>query len=169
MCLGSVSRFRTENGPTFIYRLLDLLNCFELLCGVGGYDMSSICAHPGLFDRSLLPPALSDMGTLVVAGVRSDVCGAALLWGGDLVRASSRLMMSYDTGDGDGRCFPMAMAARSRTGGSGCCGWLQFVTRGARPVAPPINIRERTVVLNRRGGDWLGGVCQDCVHSAGII
>ena len=35
--------------------------------------------------------------------------------------------------------FPVTMATRSLTGGSGCCGWLQFVTRGAGPVAPPIS------------------------------
>ena len=45
--------------------------------------MSSICAHPGLFDRGILPPALFDMGTLGVAGVHFDESGAALLRGGD--------------------------------------------------------------------------------------
>ena len=50
-----------------IYRLSDLLNCFELLCGIGGYDVSPIWVHPGLFDRGLLPPALFDMGTLHVS------------------------------------------------------------------------------------------------------
>ena len=62
--------------------------------------MSSMWAHPGSFDRSLLPLALYDMGTLDVTGVRFDVSGAALLWGGDSVRVVSRLMMSDDTGDG---------------------------------------------------------------------
>ena len=59
------------------------------------------------------------MGTLVVAGVRLDVSGAALLRGGYSVRAGSRLMMSDDTVDGDW-WFPVATAARSRTGGPGC-------------------------------------------------
>ena len=60
-----------------------------------------------------------------------------------------RLVMSDDTGDGD--WFPMAMAARSRTGGFRCCGWLYCVTRGAGLVAPPIGRRGCIVVLNRRG------------------
>ena len=67
------------------YRLSDLVNCFERLCD--GYDMSSLYALPGLFDRGLLPPALFVMGTLGVAGVRFDVSGEALLRGGDSVRA----------------------------------------------------------------------------------
>ena len=96
-----------------------------------------------------LPPALFDMGTLDVAGVHSDVSGAALLRGGDLVHVVSRLMMSDDTGDGD--WFPVATAARSQTGGFGCCGWLYCVTLGAGLVAPPIGGRGHTVVLNRRG------------------
>ena len=62
----------------------------------------------------------------------------------------SCLMMSDDTGDGD--WFPVATTACSQTGGSGCCDWLCFVTRGAVLVAPPISGRGRTVVLNRRGG-----------------
>ena len=41
-----------------IYQLSDLVNCFKPLCGIGGYDVSSICAHPGLFDQGLLAPAL---------------------------------------------------------------------------------------------------------------
>ena len=40
--------------------------------------MSSIWAHPGLFDWSLLPPALFNTGTFGVAGVRFDVSGAVL-------------------------------------------------------------------------------------------
>ena len=39
--------------PYLIYRLSDLVYCIELLCGISGYDVSSICAHPGLFDRGL--------------------------------------------------------------------------------------------------------------------
>ena len=74
--------------------------------------------------------------------------GVALLRGGDSVFVS-RLMMSDYTGDGD--WFPVVTAARSRTGGFGCCGWLYCVTCGARLVAPPIGRRGRTVVLNRRG------------------
>ena len=35
------------------YRLLDLVNCFELSWGIGLHDVSSMWAHPGLFGRSL--------------------------------------------------------------------------------------------------------------------
>ena len=45
------------------------------------------------------------------------------------------LWMSVDTGDGDQ--LPVTTAARPLTSGSGCCGWLQFVTQGVGPVAPP--------------------------------
>ena len=90
------------------------------------------------------------MGTLDVAGVCFDVSGAALLQGDDSVCVVSRLVMLDDRGDGD--WFPMTMTARSWTGGSRCCGWLYFVMRGAGLVATPINGRERTVVLNQRGG-----------------
>ena len=106
------------------------MNCFELLCGIGGYDVSSIRSHPGLFDRSLLPPVF-----LICA--HFDVSGAALLWGGDYVRVVSRLMMSDDTGYGD--WFPVAMTACSWIGGVRCCDWLYFVTQGAGLVAPPIS------------------------------
>ena len=41
--------------------------------------MSLIVAYPGLFEWDLLPPALFDMGTLDVTGVRFDVSGAALM------------------------------------------------------------------------------------------
>ena len=52
-----------------IYHLLDLVNCFELSWGIGGHDASSMWAHPGLFDRSLLPLASVDTGILDVTGV----------------------------------------------------------------------------------------------------
>ena len=66
---------------------------------------------------------------LDVTGVRFDVSGAGLLCAGDSVRLGSSLMMSDDTGDGD--WFPLTTAARSRGGGSRCCGWLHFVSQGA--------------------------------------
>ena len=115
--------FAPKMDLNLIYRLSDLVNCFERMCGIGVYDASSVCAHPGLFDRGLWP---------------FSVC------------AILRLIMSNVMGDGD--CVPVATPARSQTGGSRCFGWLQFVTQGAVPVAPPINGRERTVMLNRRDG-----------------
>ena len=63
---GCVSVLYQDFAPkldlNLINRLFDLVNCFELLWGIGGYDVSSIWAHSGLFDRSLLPPALFDRG-----------------------------------------------------------------------------------------------------------
>ena len=155
--------FAPKMDPNLIYRLSDLVNCFELLCGIGGYDVLSMCVPPGLFDRGLLQPALSDMGTLVVAGVRFDVSGAVLLRRGDSVCAGSHLMMSYDTGDGD--WFPVATASRSRTSGSRCCGWLQFVTQGGGACD---SSNQCARAHRRTQPERWGGACQDCVHSAGI-
>ena len=113
-------------------------------------DVSSCCVSPGIFDRALSQPALSDMGILVVAGVRFDVSGQALSPKGDSVPAGSRLMVSVDTSVGDR--FPVTTAARSLTGGSECCGWLQFVMRGVGAVSPPISMRERTTVHSQGSG-----------------
>ena len=93
----------------------------------------------GMFDRGL-----SDVGILGVAGVNFDVSGGGLVW------ATSRLLVSVDTGNGDQ--FPMTTTARSLTGGSKCCGWLQFMTRGAGHVAPPIGMQECIVDLSQGGG-----------------
>ena len=62
------------------------------------------------------------------------------------MRVVSCLMMSDDMGDGD--WFPVA--ERSRTGGSGCCDWLYFVTQGAGLVAPPISGVEELSTLRRQ-------------------
>ena len=128
------------------YRLLDLVDCFDLLCGMGGDDMSSLCVPPGLSSRDLSQLSLSDTGVLDVTGVRFDVSGASLSCEGDSVQFGSSLMMSDDTGYGD--WFPLITAARS---GSGRCGWLQFMSQGVGPVSPPINKHSHTVVLNRKG------------------
>ena len=71
----------------------------------------------GLFNQ-----ALSDMSISGIAGVHFDVSE------GGLVRAGSCLLVSVDTSDGDR--FPVTTTARLLTGGSECCGWLQFMTRG---------------------------------------
>ena len=113
--------------------------------------VSSLCVSLGLFERALSHPALSYMGILVVAGVRFDVSGQTLSSRGDSVWAGSCLMVSVDTGDGD--WFHLTMATRSVVGDSRCCGWLQFVTRGAWPVGPPISTRARTVVHGQ--GGWV--------------
>ena len=118
----------------------------DLLCGIGGHVVSSLCVPPGLSSRDLLRPSLSDTGVLDVAGVRFGVSGASLLCVGDSVQFGPSLMMPDDTGDGD--WFPFTTAARLRGGGFGRCGWLQFVLQGMGPVSPPISDHLRTVVLN---------------------
>ena len=65
-----------------------------------GDDVSSLCVSLGIYGWALSHPALSYMGILVVAGVRFDVSGQTLSSRGDSVWASSRLMVSVDTGDG---------------------------------------------------------------------
>ena len=83
------------------YRLLDLVDCFDLLSGMGGHDVASLCVPPGLSSRDLLQPSLSGTGVLDVAGVCFDVSGANSLCEGDSVRFGASLMMSDDTEDGD--------------------------------------------------------------------
>ena len=74
---------------------------------------------------------------------------------GDSVWARPLLWMSVDTGDGD--WLPVTTAALPLTGGSGHCGWLQFVKQGVGPVAPPISVCARTVVLSH--GGWVVCTC----------
>ena len=77
---------------------------------------------------------------------------STLLRRGGSVQAVLRSMMSDVMGDGN--CVPVATTARPRPGGSRCFHWLcfmPFVSQRAGPVAPPINGRERIVVLNQRG------------------
>ena len=69
------------------------------------------------------------------------------------VRAGPLLWMSVDTGDGD--WLPVTMAMHPLAGGSGCCGWRQFVTQGAGPLDHPISVRTRTVIPGH--GGW--GIC----------
>ena len=101
-----------------------------------------LCPPPGLFDRALSQPALSDLGILVVTGVQFDVSGQVLYPGGDSVRAGPRLLVSVDTGDGD----------RLPTGSCLRVLWLAAIRdAGGRPVDPPISMRARTVVLSQGG------------------
>ena len=72
--------------------------------------------------RYLLQQRLFNSKVLDVRGVHLHVSGMDLLCRGDLVWYGSSLMMSDDTGYGD--WFPLTTASRSRSGGSGCCGWL---------------------------------------------
>ena len=143
--------FAQEFPPELISLLSDLVNLLGLLSAFSGDNVSSLCDPPVLFDRALLQPVWSDLGILVVAGVHFDVSGPVLYPGGDSVRARPSLLVSGDTSDGDR--LPVTMAACTQTGGVVCCGWLQFVTRGGGPMAPPISVRARTVVLSY--GGWV--------------
>ena len=55
------------------------VDCFDLLCGMGGHGVSSLCVPPGLSSRDLLQPSLSDTGALNVAGVCFEVSGKLLV------------------------------------------------------------------------------------------
>ena len=56
--------FAPKVDPDLISHSSDLVNRFRLLCMDGGDDVSSLCVSPGLFDRALSQPALSDVGML---------------------------------------------------------------------------------------------------------
>ena len=75
----SVVGFPRECAPVvcrdFVPKVDPDLNRITLLCVLGGNAVSSLCVRPGLFDRSLSQPALSDLGILVVTGVHFDVFG----------------------------------------------------------------------------------------------
>ena len=94
------------------------------------------------------------MGILGIAGVHFDVSG------GGLVRADSHLLVSVDASDGDR--LPVTTTTRSLTGGSDCCGWLQFMMRGGGGGACGSSNQHASAHLEpgRQGGMYL-----DCVHS----
>ena len=80
---------------------IDLVVCFDQLCGVDGDNVSWFCVPPGLFYRDLLPLSLSDLRVLDIEKIRFDVSEMNWLWAGDWVRYGPGLMMSDVTGDGD--------------------------------------------------------------------
>ena len=147
MCRDFVPEFT----PELISHPLDLVNRFGLLSAVSGGNVSSLCGSPVLFDRTLSQPVLSDLGILGSTGVHFDVSGPVLHPGDDSVRAGPSLLLTGDTSDGDQ--LPVTTATCTLTGGFVCCGWLQFVTCGAGPMAPPISGRARTVVISY--GGWV--------------
>ena len=153
MCPGYVLwDFTSKVDPDWINRSSVIMPQFSLLCSDGSDKVSSCDVPLGLFDRGL-----SDVGILGVAGVHFDVSGGGLVWTG------SRLLVSVDTGNGDQ--FPRTTTKRSLTGGSECCGWLQFLTRGGGACGSSNRHARahRRAQPGRRGGMYL-----DCVHSAGI-
>ena len=120
--------------------------------------MSSLCDPPVLFNRTISQPVLSDLGILVAAGVHFDVSGSVLYsgggGGGDSVRARPTWVVSDDTSDGDrlpvtDRWIRVLYAGR----------WIRVLwlaairDAGAGPMAPPISVRVRTVVLSY--GGWV--------------
>ena len=50
LCRDSTPKF----GPNLFHSSLDLVDRFDILCGVGGDDVSWLCVPPGLFYRDLL-------------------------------------------------------------------------------------------------------------------
>ena len=63
------------------HRSSDLVDCFDILCDIGGDDVSSRCVPPGFFYRDLLQSSLSDVRVLDV----TCVPGTGLLCEGDWV------------------------------------------------------------------------------------
>ena len=139
--LGLSRDFAPNVDPDWINRLSDL---FRLLCVDGGNEVSSCDVTMGLFNL-----ALSDMDILGIADVHFDVSG------GGFVRGGSRLLVSVDIRDGDR--FPVTMIACSLTGGSECCGWLQFMMRG-RGLWLLQSARKRAP-LAREAGWHVSGLC----------
>ena len=73
-----MSGFEPEFNPELINRLSDLVNRFVLFGVLSGDTVSHLCVPPGLFDRALSQPALSDPGILVATGVHFDVFGPGI-------------------------------------------------------------------------------------------
>ena len=139
-------------------QLSDLMNCFDLLWDEGEEAISSFGDSPGVFPHNWLPPQLSYTGLLEVTGVCFDVIVRSLFRAVKSVCFGAEPVVSDGTEDGDR--IHMTTSTHSWGGESGCSEWLQFVSQGARPIAPPCIHRR---VLPERGD----GVYLDCIHSAG--
>ena len=126
-------------------QLSDLMDCFGLLWDEGEGDVSFYCDSQRVFPQNWLQSRLSNRGLLEAAGVRFDVLDINLFCAADSVRFDTESVMSDVTGDGAG--IPMTTVARSRGGDSGLSVWLNFVSQGTGPMAPPIRARLRTVVF----------------------
>ena len=131
-------------------QLFDLRNCVDLVWDEGENAISSVGDSPGVFPQNWLPPHLSYTGLLEVIGLYFDAIVWSLFCAAESVRFSIKPIMSDVTEDGDG--IPMTTSARSWGGESGCSEWLQFVLKGARPMAPPTGVCLCTVVFFQNGG-----------------
>ena len=131
-------------------QLSELMNCFDLLWDEGEEAISSFGDSPGVFPQNWLPPQLSYTGLLEVTGVCFDVIVRSLFRAVKSVRFGAEPVVSDGTEDVDR--IPMTTSTHSWGGESGCSEWLQFVSQGARPIAPPIRARLCTVVFFQNGG-----------------
>ena len=150
-----ISTLRMDNG--LCDQLFDLMNYFDLLCDEGEYAILSIGDSRGVFPQNWLPPQLFYTGLLEVTGPRFDVIVRALFRASKSAHFGAEPVVSDVTEDGDG--IPMTTSARSWGGESGCSEWLQFVSQGVGPMAPPIRARLNTVVFSRVGGWCIPGLC----------
>ena len=89
-------------------------------------------------------------GLLEVTGVHFDVIGRSLFRAVKSVCFGAEPVVSDGTEDGDR--IPKTTSTHSWGGESGCSEWLQFVSQGARPIAPPIRAHLCTVVFFQNGG-----------------
>ena len=140
---GSTSILKMDRD--LLDQLSDLMDCFGLLWDEGEGDVSFYCDSQRVFPQNWLQSRLSNRGLLEAAGVRFDVLDINLFCAADSVRFDTESVMSDVTGDGAG--IPMTTVARSRGGDSGLSVWLNFVSQGTGPMAPPIRVRLRTVVF----------------------
>ena len=125
-----ISTLRIDNG--WCDHLSDPMNCFDL------------------FPQNWLPPQLSYTGLLEVTGVRVDVIVRSLFRAAKSVCFGAEPVVSDVTEDGDR--IPMTTSTHSWVGESRCSEWLQFVSQGAGPMAPPIRAGLCTVVFFQRWG-----------------
>ena len=107
------------------------------------------------------------MWLLEVTGVLFDVFDIRLFGADDSVRFDTESVVSDVTGDGDG--IPMTTAARSWGGASGRSEWLNFVSQGAGPMAPPIRTRLRTGVFFQNGGIRIICIVNTLRESVGVL
>ena len=84
-----------------------------------------------------------------VTGVRFDVFGIRLFRADDSVRFDTESVVSDVTGDGEG--IPMTTAACSWGGASSGSEWLNILSQGAGPIAPPIRMCLRNGVFLQNG------------------
>ena len=140
--------------------MFDLINYLDLLWDEGENVIFSVDDSPGIFRRNWLPPQLYNTGVLEVTGVRFDAIVRSLFHAGIITKS---LLFGIEPMMSDvmeyGHDISMTTSARSWGGESRCSEWLQFVSNGARLMAPPIGARFCTVVFFWSGGCSICGLC----------